>query len=144
MPFRTLVLVLNPLPFLSALSHPTTAKADRLKQARAEADREIAAFKATREEAYQRALAEVRQKKRGEVSSQAHGPKKKTARPLTPVFSPLQTQSAAASGETADRLAAQAAADVKAVEAQSSARAGGVVDALLAHVTRVQAGTGRA
>ena len=60
------------------------------------------------------------------------------------MFSPLQTQSAAASGETADRLAAQAAADVKAVEAQASARAGGVVDALLAHVTRVQAGTGRA
>jgi hypothetical protein len=38
-----------------------TAKADRLKEAKAEADREIAAFKATREEAYQRALAEVRE-----------------------------------------------------------------------------------
>ena len=52
------------------------------------------------------------------------------------------TQSAAASGETADRLAAQAASDVKAVEAQAASRAGGVVSALLAHVTTVKAGGG--
>jgi len=56
-----LPLLPSPLP----LSLSNTAKADRLKEARAEADREIAAFKAIREEAYQRALAEVR-RRRGE------------------------------------------------------------------------------
>jgi hypothetical protein len=50
----------SPPPPLSLLFNTHTAKADRLKEARAEADREIAAFKATREEAYQRALTEVR------------------------------------------------------------------------------------
>jgi hypothetical protein len=53
------------------------------------------------------------------------------------------TQSTAASGEAADRLAAQAAADVQAVEAKAAARAGRVVEALLGHVTAVQAAGGR-
>jgi len=119
-------------------THSLTAKADRLKEAKAEADREIAAFKATREDAYQRSLAEVRRDGRARGAWARLDFLQATFHSPTHTHS-HNTQSTAASGEMADRLAALAAADVEAVEAKAAARAGAVVDTLLTHVTTVKA-----
>ena len=52
--------MLLPLHLSRHPCHPPTAKAERLRQAKAEAEKEIAAYRAEREGAYQKKLAEVR------------------------------------------------------------------------------------
>jgi hypothetical protein len=135
---------------------PPQAKQERLRQAKAEAEREIAAYKAEREGAYQKKLAEVRSVgcavclhsvcQAGATCVLAvrlypspHSMQTLSNTNHTPRNAPPpQTTSGAAA--TSERLHKETELAIKQVQADVKASKGAVVDMLLKYATSVQLG----
>jgi V-type H+-transporting ATPase subunit G len=140
-------------------THPTkkphTAKTERLRQAKAEAEKEIAAYRAEREAAYQKRLAEVRSVNAAPTSSSASASARARAvadesrrvqRRTQHTNLPYQTpppyytqhhhqQSSSGSAEMEERMRADTERQVEELKRQVAARKQGVVDMLARHVT---------
>ena len=105
---------------LTLLATPTTAKSERLKQAKAEAEKELAAFKAEREEQYNKRVAEVW-----------------GCRPRRWQTQPVHPQNSTNSEGNLKKLSQDADAQIASLQSSIASKKKEVLSFLVGHVTKV-------